>query len=98
MAPDKALSPDQVPQDAYVAQVASAEAFLKWCRLTIDNLENYMQGSSDEDQVRIRETLRELAFKVRHGEKVQAMAEVSLEAAGSLCMFVVIVFNIMLCA
>ena len=90
--PDEALSPDQVQQDAFVSQVASAEVFLQWCRLAIDNFELYMQGSSHEVQVRIRETLRELAFKVRHGEKVQAMAEVSLEAAGSLCIFVVIMF------
>ena len=70
-----------------MSQVSSAEEFLKWCRLTIDNYERYMQASSDEDQVRIRETLRELAAKVRQGENVQAMAEVSLEAAGSLCIF-----------
>ena len=87
VAPDEALSPDQVQQAACVSQVASAEVFLQWCRLAIDNFERYMQGSSDEDQVRIRETLRELAAKVRQGEKVQAMAEVSLEVAGSLCIF-----------
>ena len=94
VAPDKALSPDQVHQEAYVGQVASVEMFLKWCRLTIDNFEKYMQGSSDQHQVRIRETLRELAAKVRQGENAQAMAEVSLEAAGSLCIFVVIMFNV----
>ena len=53
----------------------------------IDNFEQYMERSSVENQVRICETLRELAAKVRQGEKVQAMAEVSLEATGSLCMF-----------
>ena len=45
-----------------------------------------MQASSDEEQVQIRETLGELAAKVRQCENVQAMAEVSLDA-GSLCMF-----------
>ena len=90
VAPDNALSPDQVQQDAFVSQVASAEVFLQWCRLAIDNFERYMQGLSDEDQVRIRETLRELAAKVRQGENVQAMAEVSLEAGGSLCIVAVI--------
>ena len=85
MVPDEALSPDQVDQEAYVKQVSSAEVFLQWCRSAIDNLQSYMQGSSNEDQDRIRETLRELAAKVRQGEKVQAMAEVSLEATGSLC-------------
>ena len=84
---DEAVSPDQVHQEAYVNQVDSAEVFLQWCRVAIDSLERYMQGLSNEDQKRIRETLRELAAKVRQGEKVQAMAQVSLEAAGSLCLF-----------
>ena len=84
---DEAVSPDQVHQEAYVNQVDSAEVFLQWCRVAIDNFERYMQGLSNEDQKRIRETLRELAAKVRQGEKVQAMAEVSLEVAGSLCIF-----------
>ena len=87
VAPDNGSSPDMCRKDAYVGQVASAEVFLEWCRRMIDGFEHFMGQSSPVDQVRIQETLRELAAKVRQGEKVQAMAEVSLEATGSLCIF-----------
>ncbi len=78
---DAATSPADVGTATFVGQVLSAEVFLLWCRQTIDNFESYMANSQPADQDRIRECLRELSDKVRTGERVKAMGEVSLEVA-----------------
>ena len=84
---DRAVSPFEVGPGV-VRQVASAETFLQWCRVTIDHhFEEYMERSPLYIADRIRETLRELSDKVREGARVQAMGEVSLEVAASLFYF-----------
>ena len=78
------MSPADVGQDAFVTQVASADMFLQQCRAMIESFDVRMQNSAPEVQGTIREVLAELVEKVKEGERVQAMGEVSLEAAASL--------------
>ena len=49
--------------------------------------EEYMDDASAEEQDKIHNILCELSDKVRQGEHVQAMGEVSLEVAVSLFYF-----------
>ena len=66
----------------FQSQVCSAQMFLdSRCHLTIDNFDRLMQVSPPELQGQIDGMLAELSDKVKEGERVQAMGEVSLEVA-----------------
>ena len=84
--PDKAVSPFEVGQEAFVAQVANAEVFLQWCRKAIDSFDEYMQVSPPDVQDEIAKMLRELAGKVQQGARVQAIGEASVEVAAHVRM------------
>ncbi len=61
--------------------VGNANVFLDWCQVMIDDFENMMLGAPQETQERIRVTLGELSQKVRAGEQVRALGQLSLEAS-----------------
>ena len=79
-APPVEASPSDVGLRAHVTTVGIVHAFLQWCRVAIDSFETYMAQSSPADQEHIYVRLSELAEKVKQGEHVKAMPEVSLEA------------------
>ena len=60
--------------------VASVDKFLQWCRAAIVTFEAFMAESPPTDRTQICASLRELAEKVKQGEHVKAMSEISLEA------------------
>ena len=77
-APPVTASPGEV--EVHVTTVASVDAFLQWCRVATDNSETIMADSSPTNRVHIFMHLSELAEKVKQGEHVKALSEVSLEA------------------
>ena len=79
-APPVAVSPGDVGKKVHVTAVASVDVFLQWCRVAIDTCETFMADLSPTDRTQICAHLSELAEKVKQGEHVKAMSEVSLEA------------------
>ena len=79
-APPVAVSPGDSPKKVHVTAVASVDVFLDWCRVAIDTCETFMEGLNPTVRTQICAHLSELAEKVKQGEHVKAMSEVSLEA------------------
>ena len=78
------MSPSEVGHAVFEAQVKEAELCMQLCRDMIDNFEDILEGSPPDMQGRIRETLEELAAKVKESARVQNIAECRLEVAASL--------------
>ena len=65
-------------------QGEEAEKCMRSCREMIGKLEDMLEGAQPDTQVRIRETLVELATKIRESARVQNIAECRLEVVAPL--------------
>ena len=77
-----------------MAQVEKADKFLEWCRWAIDQADEFV-GSTREAQDNIRQSLRELAEKVKEGARVKAIGEGSLQVAAPLYLVFEVIIPVM---
>ena len=81
--------------ELYVQQVDSAKMVLTWCRQAIDKFDEFMGKSAPDDQIQIRETLQELAAKVKEVTRVHALGELSLQVAAPIYLVFEVIIPVM---
>ena len=81
---DNAVSPSEVDPAVSEEQGEEAEKCMRSCREFFGKLEDMLEGAQPDTQVKIRETLVELATTIRESARVQNIAECRLEVAAPL--------------
>ena len=81
---DNAVSPAEVDHTVSEKQGEEAERCMRACREMIDRLEDMLEKAEKDTQVRITETLVEMAAKINACARVQNIAECRLEVAAPL--------------
>ena len=92
---DNAVSPSEVDHTVSEEQGEEAEKCMRSCREMIGKLEDMLEASQPDTHVRIRETLVELATKIRESARVQNIAECRLEVAASLYLIFKMIIPVM---
>ena len=81
---DNAVSPAEVDHTVPEEQGEEAERCMRACREMIDRLEDMLEETEEDTQVRITETLAEMAAKISACARVQNIAKCRLEVAAPL--------------
>ena len=81
---DNAVSPSEVDPTVSEEQGEEAEKCMRSCREMIGKLEDMLEETEEDTQVRITETLAKMAAKISACARVQNIAKCRLEVAAPL--------------